>query len=391
MLTDVISSLVIDKLCGQVDDRKIAVACFYWGFQSQKMQTPEDVLCALVKQIVRGLGSAPVEIDSAFQKAKGQVGGRGLRVPEALELLKAALAPLDRAFTCIDALDELQDKHLPQLICSLHTISHLLPAIRFFFTGRARTGVEIDNYFPLAAGFLWIKPTREDIVRYVEMMLADDSLPGAMNPDIRMEIVNRISETISDVYVAVVFCSSFVSLLTVALKFLLVSLNITAILDETTIYKRRKQLKRITYGGGLGDIYGVKLDRIKQSRVKSRLTMASLMLISKPARPMSAEGLCQAQGMRIGSTDSNLDNIPSAQSLLASCLGLVTVNRGGSAVRLVHFTLQEYLNSHSEMFQNTYAVMAEVCLRYLNFDCIRELSPVLEDAPENYPLLETRF
>ncbi|KAG0634721.1 hypothetical protein HOY80DRAFT_1059276 [Tuber brumale] len=107
-----LSSLVIDRLCDQVVDQKIAVACFYCDFQSQKMQTPENVLGALVKQIVRGLGSIPSEINKAFQQAKGQVGGRGLRVPEALELLKSALAPLERAFICIDALDECPGKHL---------------------------------------------------------------------------------------------------------------------------------------------------------------------------------------------------------------------------------------------------------------------------------------
>ena len=36
---------------------------------------------------------------------------------------------------------------------------------------------------------------------YVEMMLDDDPNPAAMNTDLRAEIINRVSETISDVYV----------------------------------------------------------------------------------------------------------------------------------------------------------------------------------------------
>ena len=205
---------MIDTLCDQVSDRKIAVACFYCDFQSQTMQTPENVLGALIKQVMRGLGAVPTEINSAFQKAKGHVGGRGLRVPEALELLKAALAPFDRAFICIDALDELQEKHLPQLLRSLHAISQSLPAIRLFFTGRPHIGVEINKNFPGAAQFVQMKPTREDIVRYVDMMLDDDSLPGAMNPGLRAEIMGRVSETISDVYVPVSSCPSLVLSLT---------------------------------------------------------------------------------------------------------------------------------------------------------------------------------
>ena len=40
------------------------------------------------------------------------------------------------------------------------------------------------------------------------------------------------------------------------------------------------------------------------------------------------------------------------------------------------------------MFHNPHAAMAEVCLTYLNFDNIRELSPTLDDAPQKYPFLE---
>jgi len=120
----------------------------YCDFQSQKIQTPENVLGALVKQIVRGLDITPTEITAAFQKAKGHVGGRGLRVPEALEILRAALAPLDRAFICIDALDELLGKHLPKLLRSLHAIHQSCPGIRLFFTTRSHVTVEFEEYFP---------------------------------------------------------------------------------------------------------------------------------------------------------------------------------------------------------------------------------------------------
>ena len=219
MLTARISSLVIDKLCDQVADQNIPVVCFYCDFQSQKMQTPENVLGALIKQIVCGLEVVPTEIAAAFQKAKKQVGGRGLRIPEALELLKAAVASFGRAFICIDALDEFSEKHLPKLLRPLNAISQSCPGIRFFFTGRPHIEIEIGKYFSPSARCLRVKPAREDIMRYVEMMLDEDSISEAMNSDLQAEIMSQVSETISDVYVIAIFSPSLVRSLTVALGF----------------------------------------------------------------------------------------------------------------------------------------------------------------------------
>jgi len=388
MVTDGVSSLVIDELCDRSVDQNIAVVCFYCDFQIQKMQTPEKVLGALAKQIVRGLGVIPDEIGGAFRTSRSQVGGRGLRVPEALSLLKSAIAPLDRAFICIDALDELLVKHLPTLLRSLHDISQSCPGVRFLFTGRPHIEAEIENYFPGAARVLQMKGTRQDIMRYVEMMLDDDPNPEAMNDSLRAEIMNRVSETISDVYATTIFCSSLELVLIVVPRFLLVSLNITAVLEETTIYDRREQLKTMTSGRGLNDAYDVALDRIKGQTVgKSKLGMAALMWISRSEQPMSPDELCHALGVQIGFTDPNPDCIPSMQTILASCLGLATVDKEESKVRLVNFTLLEYFNSRCEFFQNAYVVMAEVCLTYLNFDCIRRLESMPATEARKYPFL----
>ena len=153
MLTDGTSSLVIDELCDWAVDRKIAVACFSCDFQSQKMQTPENMLGALVKQIVRKLDTIPAEIAAEFQKAKGQVGGRGLWVPEVLKLLKAALTPFDGAFVCIDALDELLGQHLPKFLRSLHVIYQSCPGIRFFSQVDPILQSRLRNIFPDVRGF----------------------------------------------------------------------------------------------------------------------------------------------------------------------------------------------------------------------------------------------
>jgi len=141
-------------------------------------------------------------------------------------------------------------------------------------------------------------------------------------------------------------------------------------------------------GNGLSDAYTTTLTRLKgQKGNKSVLGMKVLMWVLYSVRPLRAEELCHALGVEIGSADPNLNNLPALRTLLASCLGLVTVEVSSSTVRLVHFTLQEHLLSDPTLFRSPHTDIAEVCLTYLNFSCIMNLSP-LDSAPSTMALLE---
>jgi len=172
-------------------------------------------------------------------------------------------------------------------------------------------------------------------------------------------------------------------------RFLLASLNIEAILGEVTIGRRRKKLDKMTQGHGLSDAYTATLARLRaQKGYKSLLGLKSLMWVLYSERPLRTQELCHALGVEIGSTDLDSGEVPALRTLLASCLGLVTVEASSSTVRLVHFTLQEHLLSDPTLFHSPHSEIAEVCLTYLNFGCIRDLSPTLLRAPETTPLLE---
>ena len=158
-------------------------------------------------------------------------------------------------------------------------------------------------------------------------------------------------------------------------RFLLVSLNVDAILQETTISRRRRKLSAMTDGLGLEGTYGETLSRIKrQGGEKSRLGIAALMWISHSERPLKVDELCHALGVEIGSTDLDGDNVPSIGTLLACCQGLVSVDKKTYTVRLIHFTLQEYLWAHPELFGRAHSTMAETCLSYLNSHQVKALS-----------------
>ena len=172
-------------------------------------------------------------------------------------------------------------------------------------------------------------------------------------------------------------------------RFLLVSLNIDAILQETTISRRRQKLNAMTKGLGLGGAYGETLNRIKgQGGEKARLGMIALMWISHSERPLKVDELCHALGVEIGSPDLDVDNVPSVRTLLTCCQGLVSVDEEASTVRLIHFTLHEYLCAHPELFHRAHSTMAETCLSYLNSHQVKALSTTPYPNLRGTPFLE---
>ena len=172
-------------------------------------------------------------------------------------------------------------------------------------------------------------------------------------------------------------------------SFLLVSRNIDAILGEPTLHQRRTKLDQMIRGEGLGDPYAAIVSRVRaQQGSRSKLGMQVLMWVSYSERPLHVDELCHALGVEEGSTDLNTQNIPAIETLLACCLGLVTIEKPSSIIRLVHYTLQEYLSHNPDLFLKPHSIIAEVCLTYLNFRQVRGLSPTLHSVPPTVPFVE---
>ncbi|RPA90462.1 hypothetical protein L873DRAFT_1565818, partial [Choiromyces venosus 120613-1] len=110
--------------------------------------------------------------------------------------------------------------------------------------------------------------------------------------------------------------------------------------------------------------------------------------ISYSEDPFELEELFEALGVELGTSKLDRDNLPSIRMVVGCSLGLITVDPSSSKVRLVHFTLQGYLHASSTLFHSPHSMMAEVCLKYLNFQSIRELSPTLHLAPPTTPFLD---
>ena len=172
-------------------------------------------------------------------------------------------------------------------------------------------------------------------------------------------------------------------------RFLLVSLNLKAILRESTKYQRRERLRKITDRLGSGGAYEAMIERIKaQDGGRSRLGIKALMWISNAERPLRVDELCHALAVELGSTSFNADNVPSMSTVEGCCQGLITVDQEASTVRLIHITLQEYLFTHPDIPSRPHSAIAEVCLTYLNSKQVKFLSADPSPDTRDTPFLE---
>ena len=51
-------------------------------------------------------------------------------------------------------------------------------------------------------------------------------------------------------------------------------------------------------------------------------------------------------------------------------------------MRLVHFTLKEYLSAHPDIFSSPHATIAEICLTYLNSQQVKDLLEKYYSMPD---------
>jgi len=171
-------------------------------------------------------------------------------------------------------------------------------------------------------------------------------------------------------------------------RFLVVSLSMKAILAQSTIPRGREVLRQMTCGLGMDSIYAAIMERITgQGGDKGKLGMGILMWISQSERPLGPEELRYALAIEEDSLELDPENMPTIETLLGCCLGLATVDEGGSKVRLIHSTLQEYLGRYPTHFDGAQAKMAKVCLTYLNSPTIQNLLPDLWEHLGTIPFL----
>jgi len=197
-----VSSLVVDRLCDRVREQNTAVTCFYFDFAARKEQSATSILGSLLKQIVGGLEKIPEEISQAFQEQKMAIGGRGPRLPDIVKMLQTVTSSL-RTFVCIDALDECAVVHRVKLFDSLKQILEKSPRTRIFIIGRSHIRDEVERRLPRQVTNVSVSSSKDDVIGYLRVKLDEDESPEAMDESLAAEILEKIPDKMSGMYVGI--------------------------------------------------------------------------------------------------------------------------------------------------------------------------------------------
>jgi ankyrin repeat protein len=157
------------------------------------------------------------------------------------------------------------------------------------------------------------------------------------------------------------------------------------LLSQTNESEVRRALRELPTG--LMQNLDLTIDRIKQqstqSHTRANRAMQTLVWLSTAKRSMTIDELRHA--LAIDAEASTLDhrNLTDAVFLIESCQGLVTVDKETSIIRLVHLSINEYLQKRrDELFPDGHEKLAIACLNYLLLDHFQVEPPSLKSQLE---------
>lgn len=169
-------------------------------------------------------------------------------------------------------------------------------------------------------------------------------------------------------------------------------LQLKQLLNEPSWGLMKKSLQNLPRD--LPNTFDEYLSRLGDPSSSSRAHLAwkALTWLTFTREPLTPEWLQEALSIQPESTCPDPDFVPSMSCILECCLGLVVVDEHADTVRLVHFSLQEYLETHIHTkYPTGLEELALDCYRYCSYQdfskspCANE--PIIVARLEQYPLL----
>ncbi|UKZ50022.1 hypothetical protein TrVGV298_004279 [Trichoderma virens] len=339
------TAVVIDNLYARYkDDAKIGIAYLYCDYRKQYEQKAEDLLANLLKQLTQGQAVIPGCIQTLYSNYKNKPKRPPLH--ELSEALRSISILYSKVFIIVDALDECRTadgcrkSFLSELFnLQAETNTNIFATARFI--------QEIEEAFKQTSS-LNITAKDEDVQKYVTANMS--RLPSFVlrNPEVQSEIKTAMSKSADGM-------------------FLLVRLHTDSLAQLPTVGDVKQALQNLPRS--LDDTYKQAMARIEsQSEAFQKLAKKILSWLTWAKTVLFVAELQHAVAVKLGTAELDEEFIPDKEIMGSVCAGLVTIDNESGAIRLAHYTTQQYFRRvGGRWFQDAEANIARLCLTYISF------------------------
>ena len=349
----VLTSLVIDHLESRRAAIKPLVAYVFFDYKDQKRQTATAILRSLLKQVVEFIGEIPESVQRCYDAKKPAGDESTMDEGQCISLLEHLIGNVPcGTFLIFDALDECPeiDDNSQEVRSKITSAMKRLASVgRVFIT--ARPHVHPPTVSP-ECHRLEIRATNPDMRCYIDARIKAHKrllqLVGSHS-----QLADRVKETL---------CRKVNGM------FLLARLQMDSLVTQTSPRHVLKALESLPEG--LNETFGDTIDRIRsQSEAYWKLAKRVISWIFYSKRPLQISELVIILAVEAEDTKFDPLGLHEKDLILEVCCGLVSIDEQDGTVRLVHYSLQEYLiacwHGHWPKAEET---VAATCMAYLTLE-----------------------
>ncbi|KAJ7270957.1 hypothetical protein C8J57DRAFT_295004 [Mycena rebaudengoi] len=349
----VLASIVVDYLRNELQDNNTGVAAAYLNHKESDTQSPSNVLAGLWWQLTAERPISPT-VQQLYEKHQNQRTRPSL--DEVRSILAVTTAEYSKLFIVVDALDEYPEAHRDILLDALAAMGE---SVSLMLTSRPNVAPEA---FFASASVVEVRAQEEDIRCYVKAQIQKSfrlSKHVKARPELREEIETKIAENADGM-------------------FLLPKLHLDSLTTKNTVKAVRDALQNLPED--LEHTYNEAMDRIEaQNKDDREIACRTLIWVANAKRPLTVFELQEALAVNPDSKLLDVDGLLDIEIILSVCVGLVIIDTsqsrslfldspGRRIVRLVHLTIQDYLDRVRPIrFPEAQTEITRTCLTYISY------------------------
>lgn len=360
-------SFIIDHLLETLKGQSMGVAWCYCDYRERLSLTPMTFAASLLRQLSLQTKPFPQPVFDFYELFKTESPQKQAKY--LIKTLISVCSTFSECFVVVDALDEIDPKHRKDFLKILKELQSA--SVKIFIATRPHLH---DTFETFSSDIRQLVEAHEnDIKTFLANSLANsENMEELLDDKMTEEVINTLSQNANGM-------------------FLLPALQIQAVLDQVSKSGIRSILRSLS--SDLHEVFGGFIERIKsQPGSRQQVASAALTWLAYAKRNLSIDELRHALATRPSDTELDQDNMVSPRIIVESCLGLLVIEQENSAIRLVHFSLEEYLQTHRQnLFPNGDLTLAVTCLTYSTFSsillCFQDNQADLASLVQDYPLL----